>query len=95
MDKTFVYDERPGFESYNMVNFPNPGMPIMYPNMNYVNTGSSCAQNNNYENRIQKLENDINNLQNRVSRIEGNMYPQAVDYNTYPKSTYQNSMNMM
>ena len=51
--------------------------------------------NNNYENRITKLESAVDNLQNRVSRLEGNMYPQAVDYNNYPKATYQNSMNMM
>lgn len=91
MNKAYVYDERPGFESYNMVNFPNPGMPMMYPN----NMGVSCSSNNNYESRIQKLENEVNNLQNRVSRLEGNIYPQAVDYNNYPKASYQNSMNMM
>ena len=89
LNNTFLYDERPGFESYNMMNF-TPGMPIMYPNMNY---NSSC-QNNNIDNRINKLENEINNLQNRVSRLEGNMYPEAVNYNSYPKSTYQNSLNM-
>ena len=31
-----------------------------------------------------KLESAVDNLQNRVSRLEGNMYPQAVDYNSYP-----------
>ena len=94
MDKTYVYDERPGFESYNMVNFPTPGMPMMYPNMNY-NMGQTCSQNNNYENRISRLEQEVDNLQNRISRLEGSMYPQAVDYNSYPKTSYQNSMNMM
>lgn len=69
----------PGFESYSMMNFPYPGMPIMQ--------NKSC--NNNMDNRITKLENEINNLQNRVSRLESNMYPQAIDYN-YPKNTYQN-----
>ncbi len=92
MDKTYVYDERPGFESYNMMNFV-PGMPMMYPNMNYNN--GQCSQNNNYESRFSRLENEINDLQNRISRLEGNMYPQAIDYNSYPKTTYQNSMNMM
>ena len=94
MDKTYVYDERPGFENYSMMNFA-PGMPIMYPNMNYNMGQCSQNSNNNYENRITKLEQQIDNLQNRVSRLEGNMYPQAVEYNTYPKTTYQNSMNMM
>lgn len=95
IDKPYMFDERPGFESYNMVNFPYPSMPMMYPiNTGYQNT-SSCNNNsnNNIENRISKLENQIDNLQNRVSRLEGSMYPQAVDYNTYPKATYQNSMN--
>ena len=88
MNKSYVYDERPGFESYNMMNFGMPGMPIMYPYQ------QSTCQNNN-DNKIAKLEQEINNLQTRVSRLEGSMYPQAVDYNSYPKATYQNSMNMM
>ena len=86
IDKSYIYDERPGFESYNMMNFPYPGMPI-YPNMNYVD--------NNLESKISKLENKIDNLQNRVSRLENNMYPQAIDSNTFPKATYQNSLNIM
>jgi tetrahydromethanopterin S-methyltransferase subunit B len=96
MNKAYVYDERPGFESYNMMNFGNPGMPMMYPTMNYQ-TGTNCSQmqNSNLESKISKLETEVNNLQNRVSRLEGSMYPQAVDYNSYPKATYQNSMNMM
>ena len=69
----------------------NPGMPMMAPYMNNM----SCQNNSNLENRISKLENTVDNLQNRISRLEGNMYPQAVDYNNYPKATYQNSMNMM
>ncbi len=87
-NQAYIYDERPGFESYNMVNFPYQGMPMMYPS----NNTSTC---NNMDNRLSKLENEINNLQNRVSRLESNIYPQAVDYNTYPKATYQNSMNVM
>ena len=90
MDKTYIYDERPGFESYNMMNFA-PGMPMVPPYMNY----NTCSMNNNYDNRISRLENEIDNLQNRVSRLEGNTYPQAIDYNSYPKTTYQNSMNMI
>ena len=89
MDK-YIYDERPGYESYNMMNF-NPGMPIMTPYMNNMN----CQNNNNLENRISKLENTEDNLQNRITRLEGSMYPQAIDYNNYPKTTYQNSMNIM
>ena len=79
-----IYDERPGFETYSMVNMPYPGMPMMYNN--------NC-QSNNIDNRLTKIENEINNLQNRISRLEGSMYPQAVDYN-YPKTNYQNSMNI-
>ena len=93
MDK-YIFDERPGFESYNMMNFQTPSIPMMYPGMNY-NMGTSCSQNNNYDNKISKLESEVSNLQNRISRLEGNMYPQAVDYNNYTKATYQNSMNMM
>lgn len=85
MDKTYIYDERPGFESYNMM---YSGMPMMAP------INQTC-QNNNYDNRISKLESEIDNLKNRMSRLESNIYPQAVDYNSYPKTTYQNSMNMM
>ena len=81
-----MYDERPGFESYNMVNIPYPNMPMMYPS--YQNN-NSC----NIENKISKLEKDIDNIQNRLSRLEANLYPQAVDYNSYPKATYQNSIN--
>ena len=41
-DKTFVYDERPSFESYNSMNMQYPSMPMMpvypgnmmMPNMN-------------------------------------------------------------
>lgn len=85
-----MFEERPGFESYNMMNFSNPGMPLVYPNVSY-----SANQCSNVDNRISKLETELSNLQSRVSRLEGNIYPQAVDYNSYPKTTYQNSMNMM
>ena len=97
MDKTYIYDERPGFESYNMMNFNTPGMPMIYPNMGY-NMQSTCSgnsSNNNYESRITKIESDVDNLQTRLSRLEGSIYPQAVEYNSYPKTTYQNSLNMM
>ena len=47
------------------------------------------------EDRVTKLENEVSNLQNRISRLEGNIYPQAIDYNTYPKQTYQNSLNVL
>ena len=92
MNKSYVFDERPGFESYNMMNFTNPLMPMMYP---YPSNNMSCQNNSNIENRISKLENTVDNLQNRVNRLEQSMYPQAVDYNNYPKTSYQNSMNMM
>lgn len=85
----FNNDERPGFESYNAINFPYPGyMPMMPTNSNMIssnNNNSNCSQN------MSNLENRISNLENRVQRLENNMYPKAVDYT----STYQNSMNMM
>lgn len=85
------YDERPGFESYNSVNFPYPAMMPMMPTPN-INNNTSCQKNvSNLENRINNLENRINNLENRVQKLENNMYPKAVDYS----QTYQNSMNMM
>ena len=74
----------PGFESYNMMNF-TPNVPMMYP---YYNN-NQCSLNN--DNRITNLENEVNNLQARLSKLEGNMYPQAIDYNSYNRS-YQNSM---
>ena len=87
-DKTIVYDERPGFESYNMMNWGYPNMPMM-PNMGVMpnNNMNSCNQ---LEKRVSNLENNIKNLQN-------NIYPQATEYQTYgvDYSSYQNSMNIM
>ena len=74
----------PGVENYSMMSFPYPNM---YPNIN-----TNCQMNNDMEKKIKKLESQIDNLQNRVSRLEGSMYPQAIDYNTYSKNTYQNMM---
>ena len=74
----------PGVESYNMMSFPYPNGLMMYPNMN-----TNCSINNDIENKIKKLDKQIENLQNRVSRLEGSLYPQAVDYNTYSNNTYQ------
>jgi hypothetical protein len=74
--------DRPGFETYSMMNM---GMP-MYPG--YIPNMGSCQNNNQYQN----LENEINNLKARVSKLENSIYPEAVDYN---KSYYQNSLNMM
>lgn len=65
----------PGFESYNMMNFSSPRYQGFYPNMN-----TNCQMNNDIDKKIKKLENQIDNLQNRVSRLEGSMYPQAIDY---------------
>lgn len=89
IDRNYVYDERPGFESYNMMNFGYPGMPMMQ--------SMPCQNNvvNNYDEKISKLENQINSLENRVSRLEGSMAT-SMDYsNIYPKATYQNSLTMM
>lgn len=70
----------PGFESYNMMNFP-------YPNMGYQSMNTPCQ--NNVESKIKQMEKQIDNLQNRVSRLEENMYPKAIDYSN---TTYQSMM---
>lgn len=98
--KTYIYDERPGFETYSMMNFPYQAIPMGGYNIgNYNPMGNYNNDNynnyNNLENIISKLENQIDNLQNRVSRLESNIYPQAMDYGSYPKATYQTSMNVM
>lgn len=84
------YDERPGFESYNMMNFGYPQGPMMMP---VTPSMSSC--NNQNDNTFNSIQKQIDSLNNRITRLENNMYPQAVDYNNYPKASYQNSMNMM
>lgn len=80
--------DRPGFETYSMMN-----MYPMMPMPTYM--GGNTCQNNNINqtqnNQIQYLENEINNLKTRVSRLENSMYPEALDYS----KTYQNSLNMM
>lgn len=108
-DKTFVYDERPGFESYNAVSMQYPNMPVMpmqpYPNMMVPNMGFNQNSNNNsnsynnLESRISNLEKSVQNLENKIQRLEGNIYPKAVDYtemsSDYINASYQNSMNIM
>jgi hypothetical protein len=81
--------DRPGFESYNMMNmYPNYMMPMP----SFIQGGNTCQNNNTNQNyKIQTLENEINNLKTRVSRLENSMYPEALDYS----KTYQNSLNMM
>ena len=76
--------DRPGFESYSMMNmYPNYMMPMQ----TFPQNINSCQSNN----QIQSLENEINNLKARVTRLENSMYPEALDYT----KTYQNSLNMM
>ena len=90
-DKTIVYeDQRPGFESYSMMNMGYPNIPMM-PNMGFA------PNNNQLEMRISNLEKRISNLENNISKLQNNIYPQATDYQTYSTdySSYQNSMNMM
>jgi len=78
----FIPNERPGFESYQMMN-----MPMGIPSTPYIMNQSTCL-----DSSIKTLEAKVNNLENRVSKLENNMYPGAVDYT---KATYQNSLNMM
>lgn len=106
-DKTFVYDERPGFEAYNAVNmqYPMPTMPV-YPQMNMGmggfplgNQNSGANSYNQLENRVSNLEKSVQDLQNKLQKLEGNIYPKAVDYtemsSDYINASYQNSMNIM
>lgn len=106
-DKTFVYDERPGFEAYNAVSMQYPSMPIMpmqpgmmMPNMGFnQNPNNNSNSYNNLESRISNLEKSVQNLENKIQRLEGNIYPKAVDYtemsSDYINASYQNSMNIM
>ena len=103
-DKTVVYDERPSFESYNMMNMQYPSMPVMgvpnmiMPNMP-INQGINSNSYNQLESRISALEKKVQNLENNVQRLQNNIYPKAVDYtemsSDYINASYQNSMNIM
>lgn len=90
IDKTYVYDERPGFESYNSINFPYPGNMIPFSQMNMNNNNFSLLNQ-----KISNLENKVNTLEDRIQRLESNMYPTAIDYSQTPNYAYQNSMNIM
>ena len=91
-DKTIIYDQRPGFESYNMMNMTYPNMPIM-PNMGFMpNNNMNCY--NQLENRISILEKKVSNLENNIKNLQNNIYPQATEYKT-DYSSYQNSMSIM
>lgn len=94
-DKTVVYDERPGFESYNMMNMSYPNMP-MIPNMGFMQNNNMNSYNQ-LENRVSALERKVQNLENSIQRLQNNIYPTAVDYSTTSTdySAYQNSMNIM
>ena len=97
-DKTYVYDERPGFESYNAFNMQYPNIPVMPYMAMPMNQNNGM---NNLESRISTLENKISNLENKIQRLENSIYPSAVDYSTtksssdYLTTSYQNSMNIM
>ncbi len=102
-NKIYVYDERPGFESYSAFNaqYPTPMMPVFPNQMNMPNVPFN-NQNNSYnqlENRVSNLEKSVQNLENKIQRLEGNIYPKAIDYtemnSDYINASYQNSMNIM
>ena len=66
-DKTFVYDERPSFESYNSMNMQYPSMPMMpvYPgNMMMPNMNNNTNSYHNLESRFSTLEKKVQNLEN-------------------------------
>lgn len=101
-DKTFVYDERPSFESYNSMNMQYPSMAMMpvYPgNMMMPNMNNNSNSYNNLESRVSTLEKKVQNLENKLQKLENNLYPKAVDYtemsSDYINASYQNSMNIM
>lgn len=101
-DKTVVYDERPSFESYNMMNMQYPNMPMMgMPNMIMPNMPINQNANsyNQLESRVSTLEKKVQNLENSIQRLQNNIYPKAVDYtemsSDYINASYQNSMNIM
>lgn len=96
-DKSIVYDERPGFESYNMMNMSYPNMPMM-PNMGFMQNNPNMNSYNQLESRVSTLEKKVKNLENNIKRLQSNIYPQATDYDQYSAtdySSYQNSMNIM
>lgn len=84
VDKTYIYDERPDFVSYNAASFPYMGMPMQM--MPVAQSNTTCQNNDN------NLENRISSLENRVSKLESSLYPKAMDTSTY---SYQNSLNIM
>ena len=101
-DKTFVYDERPSFESYNSMNMQYPSMPMMpvYPgNMMMPNMNNNSNSYNNLESRVSTLETKVQNLETKIKNLENSIYPKAVDYtqmsSDYINASYQNSMNIM
>ena len=57
-DKTIVYDERPGFESYSMMNMNYPSMP-MIPNMGFNPYNQLESRISSIEKRIQKCSEDF------------------------------------
>ena len=101
-DKTFVYDERPSFESYNSMNMQYPSMlmkPVYPGNMMMPNMNNNSNSYNNLESRVSTLEKKVQNLENKLQKLENNLYPKAVDYtemsSDYINASYQNSMNIM
>ena len=101
-DKTVIYDERPSFESYNMMNMQYPNMPMMgMPNMIMPNMPINQNTNsyNQLESRVSALEKKVQNLENSIQKLQNNIFPKAVDYtemsSDYINASYQNSMNIM
>ena len=95
-DKTVIYeDQRPGFESYNMMNMTYPNFPVM-PNMGFI-PNNNMNSFNNLESRISTLEKKVQTIENNIKNIQNNIYPKAGEYSTYSSdySSYQNSMNIM
>ena len=87
-------NERPGFESYSMMNMGYPTMP-MIPNMGFM--PNNMQSYNQLESRISSVEKKIKMLENNMQKLQNNIYPEATNYSTYSTdySSYQNSMNIM
>lgn len=81
MNKNYMYDERPGFESYNSFNIPYPQNMMGFTGFNMPNYS------------IESLEKRVSNLENKISKLENNIYPKAMDQMI--SGSYQSSMNIM
>ena len=85
---------RNSFFSENNMNFQ--GYNPMVPNMPYQNYNSSNAfyagnmpiDNNDFAERLSKVERQINRLEHRISKLENNTVQSADDYDSSANNMY-------